>query len=537
MIDPVSIASLPDAPGCYIFKDSSGHILYIGKAVSLHKRVRSYLSPRDEDTKTARMVEHVDSVDYIVTDNEVEALILENNLIKKHQPRYNINLKDAKNYAYIRLTAEPFSRLVIARRPEGEGEFFGPFVSAAARDDVLTVLNKTFRLRTCKRMPAKPCLRFHIRLCEAPCVENITEADYAERIKGARMILKGRSGQLIRRLEARMRKHAADLDFEHAIELRGRMAAVEGLREKQKMQRQKRYNEDIINFASRGSTVYLMLFNIDRGILENKQEFTFDLNEGEDVLEEFLAQYYSENRVPAELILPAPLDDPLIDFLKTRRQRAVQITVPRRGEKKQLLDLVRENIRLNFFGDTEKLSALRKALNLQEEPLVIECFDISHLAGVAAVGSMVQFRNGLPDKSRYRRFRIKTVDRIDDLAAIAEVVRRRYTRLLKERQEMPNLIVIDGGAGQLRAALGELGKLGLTIPTIAVAKRFEEIYLPGDPPLPPLRLNRKGMALKLIQQIRDEAHRFAVTYNRLLRKKALIKKKTSKRPRETEHEV
>jgi excinuclease ABC subunit C len=524
MIDPASIVSLPEEPGCYLFKDRAGSILYIGKAVNLQKRVRSYVSPKEEDTKTVRMVEHIHSLDCIVTDNEVEALILENNLIKKHQPRYNINLKDAKNYAYIRLTAEPFCRLEIARRQEGTGEFFGPFVSAAARDDVLTVLNKTFKLRTCKRMPAKPCLRHHIRLCDAPCIRDITETAYAPKIQAARMILKGQANRLVRQLEAEMKRCADHLDFEHAIELRSRIAAVEGLKEKQKMQRQKSYNEDIINYAIRGGTVYLILFNIYKGILENKQEFTFAHTGNEDVLEEFLVQYYSENRVPGELILPQDIDEALIDFLKTRRNGALQVTVPQRGEKRQLLQLVAENIRVSFLGDSEALADLRRVLHLPEEPEVIECFDISHLAGTATVASMVQFRSGLPDRSHYRRFRIKTVHRIDDFAAIAEVVRRRYTRLLRERQEMPDLVIIDGGAGQLAAALGQLEKLGLTIPTIAIAKRLEEIYLPGDPPPPPLRLNRRRKALKLIQRIRDEAHRFAIAYNRLLRKKELIKK-------------
>jgi excinuclease ABC subunit C len=285
------------------------------------------------------------------------------------------------------------------------------------------------------------------------------------------------------------------------------------------MERDRKYNEDIIHYVVKNSTVYLLLFNVHRGTLENKQVFKFEPT-GEDYFEEFLAQYYSDHDVPAELIVPHPLGESTVSYLKLRAGKSVHVTVPRRGEKKQLLDLVMKNIEITFFGDIEKLRDLKLALKMQETPEVIECFDISHISGTGMVASMVQFRNALPDKSNYRRYRIKTLTGVDDFAAIAEVVRRRYTRLKEEDAQLPDLILIDGGIGQLNAATAELKKLRVRIPTISLAKKFEEIYVPGADE--PLVLSRKSKALQLLQRVRDEAHRFAITYNRLLRKKELL---------------
>lgn len=516
----IDLASIPDQPGCYLFKDQKNIIIYIGKARSLKKRVRSYFSPKERDPKTERLVEHIHTIDTMITDTEVEALILENTLIKRHQPKYNINLKDAKNYAYIRVTDEEFPRLTVARRRTGKGEYFGPFVSAAARDYVLTALNKAFRFRTCRRFPKKPCLRYHIKLCDAPCTGGIMADHYGQRVANAKMILKGRAETLIQRLKREMKELSEQLQFEQAIEIRNRIAAVERLKEKQKMDRQKQFNEDVVNYVVRNGTVYLVQFNIHRGVLENKQEFQFE--ETENFFEEFLVQYYSEHPVPREIILPEPVEESVIEFLRGKREGAVQVTVPLKGEKRKLVDLVMENIKATQLADVEKLEDLRRALSLQSTPTVIECFDISHLAGTATVASMVQFRNGAPDKSNYRRFKIKTVAGIDDFASIAEVVRRRYARLQEEQNEMPDLVVIDGGAGQLNAALAALRDLGLALPIVSIAKKFEEIYVPGTPEPTVLRLSRKRKGLQLIQRIRDDAHRFAITYNRLLRKKSLF---------------
>jgi excinuclease ABC subunit C len=518
-------APWPDKPGCYIFSDAGGKIIYIGKAKSLKKRVKNYFQKKGLDPKTEKMVGEIRSVEFIVTDSEVEALILENTLIKRNKPKYNIELKDAKSYAFIRLPDERFPRLVIARQRgmKLKGEFFGPFVSAAARDHVLMVLNKTFQLRTCKRMPKKPCLRHHLNLCHAPCTGNIGESQYAEKIKRARMVLKGKSRELVNQMTEDMKKASDGLNFEYAIELRSQVDAVKRLQEKQNMDRQKKYNEDIIHYQVKNDTVYLALFNVYKGTLENKKAFQFDYHSpspDDDFFQEFLVRYYSENPVPSELVVPKGISETVVTFLKMQAGKNVHVRVPQRGEKKQLLELVLKNIEIIFFGDVEKLKDLKNKLKMQEMPVVIECFDISHISGSSMVASMVQFRNALPDKSNYRRYRIKTVEGIDDVKAIGEVVRRRYTRLKNESAELPDLILIDGGIGQLNAAAAEIKNLLLKIPTISIAKRFEEIYVPGAEE--PLVLSRKSKALQLLQQVRDEAHRFAITYSRLLRKKDLL---------------
>jgi len=517
----IDIDNAPVNPGCYIFSNADGKVIYIGKAKNLRKRVKSYFRKKDSDPKTAKMVREIFNIEFIITDNEVEALILESTLIKKNNPKYNIDLKDAKGYAHIRLTEEPFPRLVVARARDMKlkGEFFGPFVSAAARDYVIAVLSKTFKLRTCKRLPKKPCLRFHLNSCTAPCIGKIDRQKYAEKIDSARMVLKGKAQDLIKQLNQDMKQASNDLNFEYALELRNQVDAVKRLMDKQNMERNKKYNEDILNYIIKNDMVYLVFFNVYKGTLENKQAFRFE-QRNEDFLEEFLVWYYGENAVPAEIIVPRDIPEPLVSFLKMKRGKSVHITVPQRGEKKQLLNLVLKNIEMTFFGDMEKLKDLKNRLMMQEMPEVIECFDISHISGSAMVASMVQFRNALPDKNNYRRYKIKTVEGIDDFKAIGEVVRRRYTRLKNENAELPNLILIDGGIGQLNAAAAEIKKLNLKIPTISIAKRFEEIFVPGADE--PLVLSRKTKALQLLQQVRDEAHRFAITYNRLLRKKTFF---------------
>ncbi len=514
----IDLSHLPELPGCYLFSDKDGSIVYIGKAKNLKKRVSSYFQKKGHSKKTRRLVDAARSVDFIVTRTEVEALILENTLIKRHQPRYNINLKDAKNYAYIEITDEQFPRIGIARSRKGKGTFFGPFVSAKERDYVLDVVKKTFKIRTCRRMPKRACLRHHIGSCSAPCINKIDEGDYSELVARAESVLRGNSGQLVSRLKDLMEEKAERLEYEQALELRDQISAINRLSERQLMQRQKEYNEDVIFFIVHEGTVYLMLFHVDRGTLEDKQEYTFD--EHEDFLEEFLVQYYTDTPPPAELILPCRVDDAVASFLSEQKGSRVRTVVPIRGEKKKLLDLAEKNVEIAFFGGEIKLVELQKRLRLPDLPRVIECFDISHLAGTAMVGSMVQFRLGKPDKTNYRRFRIRSVEQIDDFAAMAEVVRRRYARLLKEDRELPDLIIVDGGKGQLSAASAELAKLNLKIPVIAIAKREEEIYVPGFRHPLPIAKNEK--ASLFIQEIRDEAHRFALQYNRLLRKKKMV---------------
>ncbi len=511
------LSTIPNNPGCYLFKDHKGIIIYIGKAKNLKKRVTSYFTKNHTDEKTLILVKAIKDIDFIVTNSEMEALILENNLIKKHTPKYNIDLKDSKRYAYVMLTDEDFPRILLARRLGTKGRFFGPFTSAEQRDYIIAALKKTFRFRTCRRLPKKPCLRYHIGLCDAPCAGLVTKDEYSQKVESAAMVLKGKISELASTLEKSMITFSKNNDFERAMELRDQIAALSRLKEKQAMERQRKIDEDIINFIVCEGKVYLTLFNISKGILLNKKEFIFE--KAEDFFDSFIVQHYSENEIPKELILPRKISPLVHEFLEQERKTKVTITIPKIGEKKNLLELVKRNIELSFFGNLEKIEELRKAIKLQEPPNVIECFDISHLSGSSTVGSMVQFRNARPDKSNYRRFKIRTVSGIDDFRAIAEVVRRRYSRLKKENKEMPNLIVIDGGKGQLQFALKELSMLNLKIPTISLAKKFEEIYVPGMPI--PIRLSKKTKSLRFLQEIRDEAHRFAIAYNRLLRGKGL----------------
>jgi excinuclease ABC subunit C len=513
-----SIDHLPNNPGCYLFKDKKENIIYIGKAKNLKKRVKSYIQKPPVDGKTHLLINNITSVDFIVTDTENEALVLENNLIKKYQPKYNIDLKDAKGYAYLRLTNDQFPRLVISRWKKEKGKFFGPFVSAQERDYILQFIQRTFHVRSCKKLPKRACLRYHINLCDAPCINMISEKDYNQNIKNVKLVLKGHINKTVKNLKSEMKKQAESQKYEQSLQIRNQINALKHLQERQNMQREKKYDEDIINYSVFDDKVYLIMFNVYKGTLINKQEYVFDNTP--DVIEEFLILYYYENNIPKELILPKKISTSLVSFLKQLKEGRVHVTVPKKGVKKQLLNLVKKNIEITFFASEEKITSLQMKLKLNERPSIIECFDISHLSGTSMVGSMVQFRNGKPDKNNYRRFKIRTVEEIDDVAAIDEIVRRRYKRLKNEETEMPNLIIIDGGKGQLNRALKTLSDLNVSIPVISIAKKFEEIYLPGR--ITPVRLNKKDKALHFVQEIRNEAHRFAIKYNRLLRKKELI---------------
>lgn len=515
----IDTAGLPENPGCYLYSDAEGRIIYVGKAKNLKKRVSSYFTKKDHDPKTKSLVAHIASVDFVVTGSETEAFLLENTLIKKHQPKYNIDLKDAKRYAWIELTKEEFPRLVVARKATGDGTYFGPFVSATERDYVMKVAKKIFHLRTCKKLPKRPCLRRHMQSCSAPCTGTVSPEEYGENVKKAALLLKGKAKELAARLRTEMAARSAAEDFERALVLRNEISAIDHLADRQHVERRREYDQDVIAYQVSGETVYLTLFNVEKGTLANKQEFTFGA--GEDFFEEFVVQYYSDHEPPNEVIVEQETDPALEEFLSAKKDRHVGIVVPQRGEKKQLLDLAKKNLEIAFFRDTLKGVELGTALDMAKPPEVIECFDISHLSGTAMVGSMVQFRDGKPDKSGYRRFKIKTVEGIDDFASIAEVVTRRYRRLTEENAPLPDLVIIDGGKGQLSAAIGALSALGIdNLPVISIAKREEELYMPGDSL--PLRLDRKSIALRYIEEIRDEAHRFAITYNRLLRKKKVL---------------
>ena len=514
----IDLETLPHLPGCYLYLDADGKVLYVGKAKDLKKRVSNYFQKRDHDTKTESLIQTASSLDFIVTNTEVEALLLENTLIKKHWPRYNIKLKDSSRYACIHLTDEKLPRIRISRSRLGRGTFFGPFTSARERDYVFAVVRKTFQLRTCRRLPKRACLRYHLGACSGPCIGKITEAEYLEKVRRAEAALKGNIADLIASLRKEMIDSSTRQEYERAKDLRDEIVALEGLQERQNMDRKRKFDQDILSYLVDEGNVYLMLFKVYKGTLEGKEDFVFAYNE--NFLEEFLVQYYSENDPPEELIVPEVLEDSIEEFLSHVKGKSVRVTVPKQGEKKVLLELAKKNVEIGFFGDRKKVQALQEALKLPKPPNVIECFDVSHLSGTSMVGSMVQFRGGRPDKSNYRRFKIKSVEGIDDPASIAEVVRRRYTRLRDGKLELPDLVIIDGGVGQLSSAFQELRNLRVRVPVISIAKREEEIYMPGlDKPLP---IKKDDKASLYVQEIRDEAHRFAISYNRLLRQKAVI---------------
>ena len=596
----IDLSSVPTSPGCYLYKNEEGTIIYVGKAKNLKRRVSSYFQKRDHDPKTKALVRNIRSAEFIVTANEVEALILENTLIKKHSPKYNIDLKDSKSYAFIHISDDEFPRIGILRKATTKGKLYGPFVSAKERDYLLTLLKKTFRLRSCRNLPKRACLRAHMGTCSAPCIGKISAAEYRENVSRAESVLKGNADELVARLTDEMKKCAAERDFERAIEYREQITSLSHLSAHQNMKRQITYDQDVIGYLIRSNRVYIIVFNVIHGTLVGKEEFTFAYEQ--NFLEEFLVRYYSEHQVPGEIILPASSDvleeeqytapetdddgktetiadgkqtetdvcgkqtetapddsrtdcvrgnlsivsersgdrvsvvcenEPdlsavrdedlisrsLIEFLSQRRGRTVRLTVPKRGDKKDLLILAEKNIEAAFFGQMAKVEELGRKLMLDKPPSVIECFDISHLSGTHTVASMVQFRDGKADKSNYRRFRIKTVDGINDFESIAEVVERRYSRLLEEEKDLPDLILIDGGKGQLSYACDVLRELGVRTPVISLAEREEEIFVPGlSDPLP---IRKSDKASMYLQEIRDEAHRFAITYNRLLRDKAL----------------
>ncbi len=500
MVEINEINFLPTDPGCYLFRDKDGNIIYVGKANNIRKRVSSYFQKKELDPKTSQLVKNISDIDVITTSTEVEALILENSLIKKHYPKYNLDLKDSHRYAYIRIHNEEIPWIEVVRYREAKGEYYGPFVSGAVRKLITDVISRNFRVFM--RRPS-PRLK-----------KSIQKDVYLERIKQARQILKGDVDRLIKELEKKMDIASKKTYYEYSLSLRNQINALKTLKEKQLIEMTKSVDANIINYLKVGDSVYLLIFSMRKGILEGKQEFTFDYYE--DFLEDFLLQYYDSAPIPQEIILPESIDESLTDYLTEKAGRKVSIVIPQKGDKKELLEFVLQNVSATFFSGSERMNELKKLLSLNKLPLIIECFDISHLTGTNTVASMVRFKDGLPDKSSYRKFRIRLASGGDDYLAMKEVVRRRYSGMLKSSMKNPDLIVIDGGLGQLNAAKEILDELKLKIPLISLAKRLEEIYIPGSDE--PLRISMKNKGLQLLIAIRDEAHRFAITYQRSLRK-------------------
>ncbi len=501
MIAPKDISFLPEDPGCYLFRDDE-KVIYVGKAKNIKKRVSSYFQKTSLDPKTSLLVSKIKEIDYFITPSEAESLLLENNLIKKHYPKYNLDLKDSRRYAYLMLHDDTLPWIEVARTRGEKGEYYGPFVSGSMRKIIFDIVTRTFRLLTKKPSP-------RLRKLLEP-------AEYAARVKQARMILKGNADPLIKELEKSMNESSEKKNYEYALSLRKQIEALKSLKEKQVMEMARATDAHAINYSVYGGEVFLIVFTARKGVLEEKQDYSFEYYP--EFFEDFLLRYYDEFPVPKELIIPEKITPAFGEYLSMRRKGRVSIIVPQKGGKKGLLDLVSHNIKATFFAGNESMASLQEILRLDELPAYIECFDISHLSGTNTVASMAAFSNGLPDKSSYRRFRIQTAKGGDDYRAMREVVRRRYAGSLRNRMKTPDLIVIDGGPGQLSSAMASLREIGQDIPVISLAKRLEGIYTPKGGPI---LLERKHKGLQLLQAIRDEAHRFAITYQRLLREKQM----------------
>jgi len=531
-------ATLPLAPGVYLYKDAGGRVIYVGKAKSLRLRVRSYFNDdRLADTKTGTLIAEAVDVDYILVDNEKEALALENNLIKQWKPRFNILLRDDKTYPYIKLTAEKYPRVYVTRRLRKDGAtYFGPYFPGNLAHRLVHFIHRHFLVPSCKvdltRHHPKPCLQFHIHRCLGPCVEGLTTDDtYARAVRDVRLFLEGRHGDLAAELRARMQSASQAMRFEEAGSWRDLLATVEEMDERQKMAAAKGDDIDIFAVYAEPPLVALNVFHLRNGQIVDRREYFW-----EDQLEYDEPQFFSallkqiyldERYVPGIIHVPVDFEDreALEELLSEKRNRKVEIHTPQRGQKKAMLDLVETNAKHSFDARFRILKpssraiqeAVQDALNLPESPKRIECFDISHIQGTDKVASMVVWEEGRMKKSDYRKFIIRTVVGNDDFASMREVVMRRYTRLQQEGQAMPGLVLIDGGIGQLHAAADALEAIGIiNQPLASIAKREEIIYVLGQED-EPIVLDRFSPILHLVQSIRDEAHRFAVTFHRTRR--------------------
>lgn len=530
------LKNLPDKPGVYLMKDDQGRIIYVGKAVLLTNRVRSYFqSSRNHSAKVQAMVARIVDLEYIVTGSEIEALILECNLIKKHRPKYNISLRDDKTYPYIKVTAqEEFPRLYVTRRVQKDGaRYFGPYTNAGSVHEVIQLMRKLFPLRSCRTLTARrPCLEYHIKRCLAPCASMVDAAVYQGMIKEVCLLLEGRSDTVIRSLKKRMEVAAENLEFELAAKLRDQLAAVEQVRRKQNIVTGAG-DQDVIGLARSALGTCAQVFFIRSGNMVGRDHFLLAGSEQEEddaVLTAFIKQYYNQaSFVPKEVLLPLVISEQelLADWLSQLKGSRVAVEVPKRGTKKEIVKMAGDNaaivlseqeakIKAHSAQTLEAMADLGRYLGLAVIPERMECFDISHIQGAETVASMVVFDGGMPKKEDYRRYKLQTVEgKPDDFKSMQEVVGRRYADL---SQPIPDLIIIDGGKGQLSSALEIIRGSGLAdVPVIGLAKEFEHIFREGDSE--PLILPRHSQALYLIQRIRDEAHRFAITYHRKLRSK------------------
>jgi excinuclease ABC subunit C len=540
------LPTLPARPGVYLFKDASGTVIYVGKAASLRNRVRSYFAASAQlPPKIGRMVAQVNDLEVIIADSEQDALLMECNLIKRYRPRYNARLKDDKSFPYLKIDlGDEWPRVCITRRWEkGKGRYFGPYANAGSVRRTLALLQRLFPFRSCSRIPAgipRACLDYHIHRCVGPCIGAVTREEYAHMIHQVILFLEGRQEKVVGDLKRQMAQAAADLDFEKAALLRNQIQAIQQVIEGQKLATAVRGDLDAIAFVQNNDLAYIETFFIRNGKLTGRDHFLLEGirdMEPEEILASFVKQFYlSATFIPPVILLPEQPAEPseLEEWLKAKKGARVRLQTPARGQRRKLLEMVIENARQGWEQFQQKhitsaealataMAELRDRLHLPATPERMECYDISNILGASAVGSMVVFEKGLPKPAHYRRFRIKTVERSDDYAMLQEVLRRRFKRADQPADTVqgeswstrPDLVIVDGGKGQLHAAETVLYELGLAIPAISIAKEREEIFIPGQSE--PVALPPTAPASQMIQRIRDEAHRFAISYHTRVR--------------------
>jgi len=541
---PEKIRSLPAGPGVYLYRNADGEIIYVGKAKNLRSRVRSYfLEAAQANAKTGSLMREAVDLDYILVANEHEALALENNLIKQRKPRFNVLLRDDKTYPYVKLTVgDRYPKIMVTRRVRKDGSlYYGPYFPGNLAYRIVDLIHRTFLLPSCKvdlgRYHPRPCLQFYIHRCLGPCVDGlVTPEIYAEAVRDVRLMLEGHAAELEKSLEQRMRAAAAAEQFESASRYRDLLITLNQLQEKQRIASASDDDADVFGFHYENGMLAVNLFHVRTGRIVDRREFFWeDLPEQEEAGETgfspsgffsaLLKQIYIDQRyVPRNIYLPVDFTDrdPLAGLLTESSGHKVEIAVPQRGEKRSLLDLAGQNAKQSYDQRFRVLQptilaiqkSLQDALNLPDLPERIECFDISHIQGAETVASMVVWEKGAMNKSEYRKFQVKTVEGVDDFASMREVILRRYRRVQEEHRAMPSLVLIDGGLGQLHAAASALEELGcISQPLAAIAKREEVIYVYGQEE-EPVVLDRRSPVLHLVQRIRDESHRFAITYHR-----------------------
>ena len=543
------IRNLPDKPGIYQFLNDKGKVIYVGKARNLKNRVRSYFHDSITSAKTLALVNKINDFELIVTDNEIEALVLENNLIKDLKPRYNINLKDDKSYPFIKVTNEPYPQVYPTRRVVKDGsKYFGPYTNVKDMKSALRMINQIFKIRSCKlnidqesidKKKFKVCLDYHIHKCDGPCEGLVSEKDYNDMVGEVVKLLKGKTVDLIKELTTKMETAVEKMEYEKAAEIRDKRDQLNIISERQKIVANDFEDRDVISIAYEGKDSACSIFNIRGGKLTAKKQLKLGIDDNDEIAEIYTAAikfYYGEYvEVPKEILIevePADIET-LASWLSQKAERKVKFVVPKKSsDALSLINMCKQNAILqlkeiqiqkmkNQGNVPYALSALQRDLRLKVLPRKIECFDISNLQGTDSVASLVSFIDGKPKKSLYRKFIIKTVEGPDDFSSMQEVIGRRYKKLLEEKEPLPDLIMVDGGKGQLSSAVSTLKELGLRdFNIIGLAKRLEEVFFPGHSE--PESIPKTSSGLKLLQQVRDEAHRFAITFHRKRRSKRTI---------------